>query len=101
MKRINLIKAPNQRVSTTIDGVPWVVILKAANGVMTATVKRDGKRLFSGQRIVAGAPFVPYRYLCSAGMFAIVTPDDELPWWEEFGDNHRLVFMSAKELGLD
>lgn len=100
MIEIDLIRVPNQSISVTIDDVLWELTIKAARRCMVADIVRDGRTLVQGQRIVADAPVIPYRYLSTQGNFAILTPDGEYPWWERFGDTHTLVFMTPEELGL-
>src|SRR5690606_13964558 len=78
----------------------WELTIKTARRCMVADVVRDGRVLVQGQRIVADAPIIPYRYLSTQGNFAILTPDGELPWWESFGYTHMLVYMTPEELGL-
>ena len=100
MIEIDLIRVPNQSLSVTLDDVLWELTIKTARRCMIADVVRSGRVLVQGQRIVADAPILPYRYLSTLGNFAILTPDGELPWWEQFGDTHTLVYMTPGELGL-
>ncbi|VFR32589.1 phage protein [plant metagenome] len=98
---MDLIVAANQSISVTLDGVLWDLTIKAARNTMAADVVRDGVTLVQGQRIVAGFPILPYRYLSLQGNFAILTRDDELPWWEEFGRSQSLVYLTPAEVGID
>lgn len=101
MIEIDLIQAPNQAFSITINGVVWDLAIKVARGTMTADVKRDGVDLVVGQRIVAEFPILPYRYLSHQGNFAILTRDGDLPWWEEFGRSQSLVYLEPSEVGIN
>ncbi|MCY1196401.1 hypothetical protein D9M72_77440 [compost metagenome] len=101
MIAIDLIRAPNQSLSATINGVLWELTIKVARGTMLADVRRDGVDLILGQRIVAEYPILPYRYLSHQGNFAILTRDGELPWWEEFGRSQSLVYLDPSEVGID
>ncbi len=101
MIEIDLIQAPNQSFSATINGVLWELTIKAAVGTMLADVRRDGANLVLGQRIVAEFPILPYRYLSHRGNFAILTRDGELPWWEEFGRSQSLVYLEPAEVGIN
>lgn len=101
MIEIDLIQAPNQAFSITINGVVWDLAIKVARGAMLADVKRDGMDLVVGQRIVAEFPILPYRYLSHQGNFAILTRDGDLPWWEEFGRSQSLVYLEPSEVGIN
>lgn len=101
MIEIDLIQAPNQAFSITINGVVWDLAIKVARGTMLADVKRDGVDLVVGQRIVAEFPILPYRYLSHEGNFAILTRDGDLPWWEEFGRSQSLVYLEPSEVGIN
>lgn len=101
MIEIDLIQAPNQAFSITINGVVWDLAIKVARGTMAADVKRDGVDLVVGQRIVAEFPILPYRYLSHQGNFAILTRDGDLPWWEEFGRSQSLVYLEPSEVGIN
>lgn len=101
MIEIPLIAVPNQSFTfTDPEGVLWELAIKTARRTMCADIVRDGRVLVQGQRIVADAPIIPYRYLSTQGNFAILTPDGELPWWQRFGDTHTLVYLTPEELGL-
>lgn len=101
MKVIPLMAIPNQSFTVTIDGVLWALSIKTARGTMAADVSRDGVVLVQGQRIVVGHPILPYRYLSHQGNFAILTRDDELPWWEGFGVSQTLVYLTPEEVGIN
>ncbi|EHK66001.1 phage baseplate plug family protein [Achromobacter arsenitoxydans] len=101
MIEIDLIRAPNQTFSITINGVLWELSIKVAHGTMLADVKRDGVDLVLGQRIVAEFPILPYRHLSHQGNFAILTRDGELPWWEEFGRSQSLIYLEPAEVGIN
>lgn len=101
MIEIDLIQAPNQSFSATINGVLWELTIKVAVGTMLADVRRDGVDLVLGQRIVAEFPILPHRYLSHQGNFAILTRDGELPWWEEFGRSQSLIYLEPSEVGID
>ncbi|RIQ76154.1 hypothetical protein D0835_17335 [Bordetella avium] len=101
MVQLDLIRAPNQAFSVVIDGVLWELAIKTARAVMCADITRDGEVLVQGQRIIADAPILPYRHLSLRGNFAILTRDDDLPWWEEFGRSQSLVYLTASEVGIN
>lgn len=81
-------------------GVLWELTIKAARVIMCADIVRDGRTLVQGQRIVADTPIIPYKYLSTQGNFVILTQDDDLPWWESFGDTQQMVYVLPEEVGL-
>jgi len=101
MRTIELLSVPNQSLTIAVGEALWELHIKVALNTMFADVRRDGQGLVLGQRLVADAPIIPYRYLSHFGNFAILTRDDELPWWEEFGRSQSLVFLEASEVGID
>lgn len=97
---IDLMPVPNQALSITVDEVLWELTFKAAGSIMAADIIRDGEAVVLGQRVVADAPIIPYAYLSEQGNFMFLTPQGEIPWWEDFGSTHTLVYLSPEEVGL-
>lgn len=87
----------NQELSLQLDGSRYVLTIKEANGVMCATVVRDGTTLIQGARIVAKTPLLPYDYL-QTGNFVLSTTGDALPYYPEFGVSQSLAYVSAAEI---
>ncbi|UVE47615.1 hypothetical protein KS461_10110 [Pseudomonas chlororaphis] len=65
---------------------------------MLADIYLNDAPLLMGQRLVAGTPLIPYRFLQGSGNFWFLTENDELPWWERFGVDQLLTYASAGEL---
>lgn len=97
MRIVPLAAVPNQSFTATLDNTRWVVRLVETEGVMAADVDRDGVRLLSGSRVLAGETLIPYRYL-ETGNFIFLTTGDDLPAWREFGVSQTLVYLSAAEM---
>jgi len=95
---IEIESIPNQEFSTTIGGDRWDFILKQAVTSMAATISLNDQVILSGQRIVAGTPIIPYKYLQSHGNFLITTVNDQIPTWERFGVDQFLTYASAEEI---
>lgn len=87
----------NQSLSIQLDGLRYDITVKEGNGVMCATVVRDGVTLVDNVRLVAGTPVLPYRYQ-EDGNFALTTADEELPYFPQFGNTQFLVYLSNEEL---
>lgn len=98
MKLITLQKIPNQEVIVTLDGSRYKIQIKSASGFMTYGVTRDGVIIIeNGNRIVNGAPLLPYKYM-EAGNFILDVPDSELPDFTRFESTQFLVFASQEEI---
>lgn len=87
---------PNQSLTIRLDGASYEIAIKTAGSVMIADIARDGAALVNGQRCLAGAPLLPYRYL-QTGNFVFLTNNDTAPWWESF-DTQALVYLTAVEV---
>lgn len=98
MKSIPLDAVPNQQMSVTLDNNRWVITVQEARGVMCATLELNGTVIIAGQRIVAGSPLIPYPYLWRNGNFWLLTENDELPYWDRFGIDQSLIYVSYGEL---
>ena len=97
MQIIPLFPEANQEFTVHLDGTRYVLRFKAANGVMVADVIIDDVLVLSGSRILAGEPLIPYEYL-QVGNFTVLTTNDELPDWREFGATQTLIYASPAEL---
>lgn len=87
----------NQALSIQLDERFYEIELREANGVMSATITRDGITLVSNIRVTAGTPLLPYRYQ-EAGNFIMTTDDEAIPYWDQFNVTQFLVYLSADEL---
>jgi hypothetical protein len=84
-------------MNVTLDGNRWTLTLKVATNVMFADIDRNDLTVLIGQRLVAGAPLLPYGYLSGDGNFWFLTENEEMPWWERFGVDQMLVYASPGE----
>ena len=87
----------NQSLSIQLDERFYEIELREANGVMSASITRDGVVLISNVRVTAGTPLLPYRYQ-EAGNFIMTTDGEAIPYWDQFGVTQFLVYLSADEL---
>lgn len=97
MRIIPLSAIPNQEFSVRLDDTRLVLRIKEARGVMVADVQRDDLVLVSATRVLAGELIIPYTYL-QQGNFLILTVDDELPDWRQFGVTQTLVYLTEEEM---
>lgn len=98
MINIDLIAVPNQSLTFTEGDNFWELRIITLDSMMGADVHLNGTPVVLGQRIVSGAPILPYEYLGEHGNFAILTQDDDLPWWENFTVDQQLVFIEPEFL---
>lgn len=98
MQSIPLDAVPNQQLAVTVDNNRWVLTIQEARGVMCATLVLNDVVVISGQRIVTGSPLIPYPYLQVNGNFWLLTENDELPYYDRFGIDQQLVYVSPGEL---
>lgn len=87
----------NQALSIQLDERFYEIELREANGVMSATITRDGVTIVSNMRVTAGTPLLPYRYQ-EAGNFIMTTDGEAIPYWDQFNVTQFLVYLSAAEL---
>ena len=87
----------NQALSIQLDERFYEIELREANGVMSATITRDGVTLISNVRVTAGTPLLPYRYQ-EAGNFIMTTDGEAIPYWDQFNVTQFLVYLTADEL---
>lgn len=98
MRIIDIDPVPNQSFSVTVDGNRWDFVIKQAVSSMICDLSLNDTAILSGIRIVAGTPIIPYAYLRDQGNFLILTDNDEIPYWSQFGVNQQLIYASATEL---
>lgn len=97
MKQIPLKAFPRQSLSVVLEGALYELSLKECNGIMAASVTRDGAVIVNNRRAVAGAPIIPSRYL-NDGNFFIITDNDELPYYTAFEGGDVFVWMTNEEI---
>lgn len=98
MRDIPIAAIPNQSLSVQLDDSRLVLRLKQGKAdIMVADLERDGVPVISGTRVLAGEPIIPYHYL-EEGNFILLTLDDALPIWTEFGVTQTLVYLTIAEV---
>lgn len=94
---IPLRPVPNQELSTTLDGVRFILRFNALDEAMAVTITVGGEILLIGQRVVSGVPLIPYRYL-ESGNFIFVSDNTDIPFYTDFGLTQNLLYYTAEEL---
>lgn len=100
MQTLTLQAIPSQQLTAVLDSILYNLALRLSNGCMFVDITRAGLPVVSGQRIVAGEPFLPYVVLeGSFGNFIMLTLDGDLPDYTQFGLTQTLVWATAVEIG--
>lgn len=94
---IGLAAVANQALTVQLGGRQYAIAMQEANGVMSASIARDGVVLVSNVRVSAGTPLLPYLYQ-ESGNFLVTVDGEALPYWDQFGVTQFLVYLTADEL---
>lgn len=97
MQLINIDATANQSFSVRLNNVRYDITIKESNGVMVASIVRDGVSVISGSRIVTGELIIPSKYQ-EDGNFFIDTLNEEIPYWTSFGLTQFLYYFTSEEL---
>lgn len=97
MKEIPLKAVERQNFTIELEGSLFDITLKECNGIMAATIIRDGIKLVENRRICAGMTLIPEGHL-EEGNFAFVTDDDNMPYYTRFGSSDVLLYASIEEV---
>lgn len=96
---VPLSAVPNQKISITLNGSRYEIRFRECNGVMALDLTINDELVLSGDRVVSGAPLIPYKYLeKSSGNFLFLTELGDYPYWDQFGITQRLIYFTAEEL---
>lgn len=98
MLDLHLQTIANQQFTAELNGHRVDMTFKACTNIMVVDIAVDEEVILRGHRLVAGEPMIPYRYLNQWGNFVLMTENDELPWWEQFGITQFLVFLTPEEI---
>lgn len=97
MIEIPLRAVPAQEFTVQVDEQRFVMRFVDAVSCVAVDLTVNGVVVLLGQRIVAGTPVIPYSYL-ETGNFLILTENEMLPDWREFGISQTLVYLTAAEI---
>lgn len=93
-QEIPIATLPRQEFSIRLNNRRWTLRIVAGVGIVSVTITRDDVVLIENVRAVSGRALLPYDYQTD-GNFAFATANDELPWWENFGNTCRLIYDDA------
>lgn len=97
MQEIPLTNEPNQQLSVRLDNTRYTLRLKEAAGVMIVDITINDAVVLRGSRVLAGEPLIPFPYLQN-GNFMLITDNDALPDYREFGLTQTLLYLSNAEI---
>lgn len=90
---------PNQTLSIVLDNDRYQIALLSTGTSTVADISINESVVLQGVRCVGGTPLIPYKYLRpESGNFIFSTPDEEIPYWTNFGITQFLFYFSATEL---
>lgn len=96
MINISVIQHPNQTFPVILEGARYDLTIKDCDGFMIMDVVRDDVVILQGQRLLANTPIIPYNYL-TKGNLVIITDNDDLPDWQQFGITQQLYYLTVEE----
>ena len=91
--------SPNQKFDIVLDGQTFTLSLRTIQDYTLIDISINGTRIISSSKCVDGSLIIPAKYLQNGfGNFFFVTINDEYPYFEEFGANHFLWYLSSSEI---
>lgn len=97
MKEIPLKVFARQSLSIMLEQSLYEISLKECNGIMAATIIRDGVTIVSNRRVCAGMTIIPEGHL-ELGNFVILTDNGEIPYYTGFESSNVLVYLTIEEV---
>ncbi len=96
--RVIPIKAlPNQELSVLLDENQWDITLRDCNGTVACSLSKNSVVIVENARAVAGMRILQAKYQ-EDGNFAIISTDQGIPDYTQFGITQFLVYASQTEL---
>lgn len=96
---IDLAAIPNQTFTTTLDSNRYVVKIYQASNVMCCDISCNEVVLVSGGRMLPGEFLIPFFcYSGTNGNFLILTKDDDLVDYIQFGVTQTFIYLSVEEI---
>ena len=98
-EQIQLSTIPNQSFDVVLEGANYTIRLVACFDCMAVDIRRNGVDIVIGQRLVAGSLIVPSAYQYAGfGNFILLTNDDEIPYYDQFGISQFLIYYTAADI---
>jgi hypothetical protein len=92
--------APNQRITTVVDGFQFEIKLHTAYDMLFATISVDNNITKTSVRCVPFGWLIPYSSYApfGCGNFRFETRDYEYPNYKNFNTSCRLIYYSKSEI---
>lgn len=87
----------NQQLSVILDNNQWDIIIRDVNGAIAVTLTKNSEQIVLAARAVAGMRILQSKYQ-QDGNFAIISNDQGIPDYTQFGISQFLVYISPAEL---
>lgn len=94
---INLATEANQSFSMILDSHRYEMTIRSSFSGILADLAVDGMVVMAGMRILPKEPIAPYHYMTS-GNFVLLTEQDQLPDFREFGITQFLFYVDKETL---
>jgi len=91
-------RVANQSLSVQLDNNRYDIVIRDIGSAMAIDLSINEESVISGQILVSGSPVIPYEYLEVGGNFVFNTELYDIPYWESFGVNQELVYVTEQEL---
>lgn len=96
---IAIAKLPNQSLDIELTGLNLLLTLKASTDGLLVTMQQNDFIIIEGLRVVVNSPVLQSAYLFNQyGNMILVSDNDELPNYRNFGDSQRLLWYSPLEI---
>ena len=96
---INLQRLRSQQLAINLEGVQHSIRVYETNNGMAVDLERDGNLVFNGLRLVNGELLIPFEYL-EFGNFLLISTDNCLADYRNFGETQNLIYFTASELAV-
>lgn len=99
MELVPIKAIPNQSLSVILDDNQWDITLRQTLGTVSCTLAKNGIVIVQNARAVAGMRILQSHYQ-EDGNFAIISNDQSIPNYLQFGVSQFLVYISPDELAI-
>lgn len=99
MQTIQLTNDQSQQFTSTIENDRYSIAIYFAGGTMCCDISRNEEVLLTGQRITSGQFMIPFYYESAGhGNFMLVTQNEALPDFAQFGITQTLIYYTIAEM---
>ena len=100
MQIVPLSAIPNQELSVVLDNNQWDISVKLVNGAIAVSLTMNGVDIVDSARAVAGMRIIQSLYQQN-GNFAIISTNQTVPDYTQFGTTQFLVYTTIAELATN